>query len=58
MEVSGQLYAQAILSRGIDPHYPPDRRFSGLQSRSGRSGEEKEYPVPVGIETPVVHPGA
>jgi hypothetical protein len=33
MEVSGQLH----------PRYPLDRRLGGLQSRSGHSGEDKNF---------------
>jgi hypothetical protein len=42
MEVSGHLHAQAALPPGKDPPYLLDRRFSGLQSRSGDGGEEKK----------------
>jgi hypothetical protein len=41
MEVSGQLHAPAALLPGKEPLYPLDRRLGGTQSRSGRSGEEK-----------------
>jgi hypothetical protein len=34
LEVSGQLHTSAALAR-----YPLDRRLGGLQSRSGRHGE-------------------
>jgi hypothetical protein len=37
MEVSGQL----LYPQGKSPCYPLDRRLGGPQSRSGRSGEEK-----------------
>jgi hypothetical protein len=51
MEVSGQLHAPAALTQEISPCYPLDRRLGGLQSRSGRGGEEKNsQPLP-GIET-------
>jgi hypothetical protein len=39
--MSGQLHARAALSRGNSPRYPLDRRLSGLQSRSGYCGVEK-----------------
>jgi hypothetical protein len=32
------------------PWYPLDRRLGGLQSRSGRGGEEKNPQPPPGIE--------
>jgi hypothetical protein len=41
MEVNGQLHAPATLPPGKEPRYPLDRRLGGPQSRSGRSGEEK-----------------
>jgi hypothetical protein len=49
MEVSGQLHAPATL------HPRKDWGLSGPQSRSGRSGEEKNL-WPDGNRTPVVHP--
>jgi len=49
MEVSGQLHAPAALPQGKCPRYPFDRRLGGLQSRSGRGGEEK-FPAPPGME--------
>jgi hypothetical protein len=42
MEVSGQLHAPAAL--------PPAKELVGPQSRSGRSGEEKNSQPPPGIE--------
>jgi hypothetical protein len=40
------------------PFYPLDRRLGGPQSRSGRSGEEKNsQPLP-GLEPPVIQPVA
>jgi len=39
MEVSGGLHD---LPLGKSPWYPLDIRLCGLQSRSGRGGEEKE----------------
>jgi hypothetical protein len=41
MEVSGQLHAPATLPQGKSPWYTLERRMGGTQSRSGRSGEEK-----------------
>jgi hypothetical protein len=40
MEVSGQPNGPAALPQGKSPSYPLDRRLGGLQSRSGRGGEE------------------
>jgi hypothetical protein len=38
MEVSGQLYARPLYLQRKSPWYPTDRRLSGPQSCSGRSG--------------------
>jgi len=40
MEVSGQLHVP-LYPQGKSPWYPLDRRLGGLQSPSGRGGEEK-----------------
>jgi hypothetical protein len=50
MEVSGQLQVPAALSPKKNHWYPLDRRFGGVQSRSGRGGEEKNSQPPPGIE--------
>jgi hypothetical protein len=50
MEVSGQLHVLAAYPQGKSPLYPLDRRLGGPQSRSGRSGEEKNSQPPPGIE--------
>jgi hypothetical protein len=50
MEVSGQLHAPAALSPGKEPCYSLDRRVGGLQSRSGRGGDEKNSQPAPGIE--------
>jgi hypothetical protein len=50
VEVSGHLQAPAALSRGKSPCYSLNRRLGGPQSRSGRSGEEKNSQLPPGIE--------
>jgi hypothetical protein len=50
VEVSGQLHAPAAFPPGKEPWYPLDRRLGGLQSRSGRGGEEKIPQPPPGIE--------
>jgi hypothetical protein len=51
MEVSGQVHAPAAFyPQGKSRRYPLDRRLSGPQSRSGRSGEEKNGQPPPGIE--------
>jgi hypothetical protein len=44
--------------QGKNPWYPIDRRLGGLQSRSGRGGEEKNsQPLP-GLELPSIQPVA
>jgi hypothetical protein len=48
----GQLQAPAVL-----PRYPLDRRFGGLQSRSGRSEEKNSQLLP-GLEPPIIQPVA
>jgi hypothetical protein len=61
MEVSGQLHAPAGLTAGKEPLYPLDRRVGGPQSRSGRSGEEKNSQPPSresNPRTPIVQPVA
>jgi hypothetical protein len=50
MEVSGQLHAPAALPQEKSPWYPLDSRLGGLQSRSGRGGEEKDPQPPPEIE--------
>jgi hypothetical protein len=50
MEVSGQLHPTAALPPGKEPSYLLDRRLGGLQSRSGRGGDEKNSQSPPGIE--------
>jgi hypothetical protein len=40
---------------GKSPRYPLDMRLGGLESRSGRCGEEKHL-APAGNRTPAVHP--
>jgi hypothetical protein len=58
MEVSSQLHAPTSLTPGKEPLVPLDRRLVGPQSRSGRSGEEKNsQPLP-GIEPPIIQPVA
>jgi hypothetical protein len=44
--VSGQFHAPAALLPGKDPQYQLDRRRGGLQSRSGRCGDEKNLALP------------
>jgi hypothetical protein len=50
MEVSGQFHAPAALPQGKSPLYPLDRRLGGLESRSGRCGEEKNSQATPEIE--------
>jgi hypothetical protein len=58
MEVSCQLHAPAIFPRGKSPWYPLNRRLGGLQSWSGRVGEEKNsQPLPR-LEPPIIQPVA
>jgi len=41
MEVSGHFHAIAALPPGKEPLFPIGKEVGGLQSRSGRGGEEK-----------------
>jgi hypothetical protein len=50
MEVGGQIQAPAALPPGKETLYPLGRRLGGPQSRSGRSGEEKNSEPPPGTE--------
>jgi hypothetical protein len=52
VEVSGQLHAPAHLPPGKSPRHPLERNLVGLQSRSGRSGEERKFSTPAGILSP------
>jgi hypothetical protein len=61
MPVSGQPHAPAALPPRKEPYYPLDRRLGGLQSRSGRGGEEKNSNLPhreSNPRTPIVQPVA
>jgi hypothetical protein len=58
MKVSVQLHALASLPQRIRPWYPLYRRLGGLQSRSGHSGEEKNFQPLPGLETPIIQPVA
>jgi hypothetical protein len=49
-DLSGQFHAPAALSLGKEPRYALVRRLGGLQSRSGRCGEEKHLLALSGIE--------
>jgi len=42
--------------QGMSPQYPLDRRLGGPWSKSGSGGEEKKFPTPAWIETPVIQP--
>jgi hypothetical protein len=45
-----------LYPQGKSLWYPLDRRLGGVQSRSGRGGEEKNsQPLP-GLETPIIQP--
>jgi hypothetical protein len=50
MEVSSQPHAPAALPPGKKTLVPIDRRLGGLQSRSERSGKQKNSRPPPGIE--------
>jgi hypothetical protein len=50
MEVSGQLHALAALSPGKETLVSIEWEDGGLQSRSGRGGEEKNSQPPPAIE--------
>jgi hypothetical protein len=41
-EVSGQLHASAALPLGKSPQFTVDKNLDGLQSPSGRFGEEDD----------------
>jgi hypothetical protein len=56
MGMSGQLHAPAALPQRKEPRYPLDRGLGGPQSRSGRSGEEKNFALP-GLELRPPSPG-
>jgi hypothetical protein len=53
MEVSSQLHAQVKR-----PWYPLDRRLGEPQSRSVRSGAEKNFQPLPGLEPPIIQPVA
>jgi hypothetical protein len=57
MEVSDQLHDSAALLPGI-PWYPLDKSFGGLQSWSGRCGEECNSQSLPGLEPPIIQPAA
>jgi hypothetical protein len=54
MDVSEKFYARAALPPGKRPRYPLDKWLGGPQSRSERSCEEINIPVPAGDRTPVI----
>jgi hypothetical protein len=45
-----------LYPQGNNPWYSLDRRLGGLQSRSGRGGEEKNSQLLPGLEPPIVQP--
>jgi hypothetical protein len=45
---------QPLYSQGKSPWYPLDRRLGGLQSQSGRGGEEKNSQLLPGLEPPII----
>jgi hypothetical protein len=44
--------------QGKNPWYPLDRRLGGLQSRSGRGGEDKNSEPQPGLEPRIIQPVA
>jgi len=54
MELSGQHHAPATLPLGKKLRYSLGRRLGGIQSRSGRGGEEENYQPPPGLEPPII----
>jgi hypothetical protein len=50
------FHAPAALLMQKTPPYPLDRGLGWLQSRSGRSGEERKIPAPAGIKTRSIIP--
>jgi hypothetical protein len=55
MEVSCQLHAlAACLPRERAPWYSLDRRLGGLQSQSGRGGEDINSQRSPGLEPPII----
>jgi hypothetical protein len=50
MEVSGQIHALGAFTTGKKIRYPLDASLCGIQSRSGRGGEEKNSQPPLAIE--------
>jgi hypothetical protein len=54
MEVSGQLHVRPLYPQGKSPWYPLDRSLGGIQSRSGRGGEEKNSQLLPGLEPPII----
>jgi hypothetical protein len=47
-----------LYPQGKIPRYPLDSRLYGLQCRSGRGGEEKNYQPLPGLEPPITQPVA
>jgi len=43
-----------LYPQGKSPSYPLDKRLVGLQSRSGRGGEERNSQPPPGLEPPII----
>jgi len=58
MKMSGQLHSHTVLLPGKEPIVPLDRRLSGLQSRSGCGGGEKNSQHLPEIEPPIIQPVA
>jgi hypothetical protein len=45
-----------LYSQEKSPWYPLDKKLDGPQSRSGSSGEEKNYQPLPGLEPPIIQP--
>jgi hypothetical protein len=48
--------SRPLYPQGKCPWYPLDRRLGGLQSLSGRGGEEKNSQPLLGLEPPIIQP--
>jgi hypothetical protein len=55
IKVNAKLHARPLYPQRKSRRYPLDRVLGGLQSRSGRSGEEKNFQHLFGLEPPIIH---
>jgi hypothetical protein len=58
MERMASFTPRALYPQEKNTWYPVDRRLGGLQSRSGRGGEEKNSHPLSGLEPPIIQPAA